>query len=69
MRNETNTYFKAKDIFENLGLLKSEVLLIPQEHHKIFRKHLYELYKRKLSDKRFSTTSLPKNKIEVIRIK
>jgi len=71
-RDETYTYQQAKHVFNSLDLFKTINITIDNTNTKsmrIFRKHLSEMIKRKQSEKRFTTTSLNKNQIEVIRIK
>jgi len=65
--NITNTYRQAKDIFNNADLFNT--IIIEAKSIAIFRKHLSEMIKRQHSDKRFTSTLLDNNKLEVIRIK
>ena len=65
--NETYTYQQAKQVFCDLDLFESITLNV--QSVSIFRKHLSEMIKRKASDKKFSSSLLDKNQLEVIRIK
>ena len=68
--DQTYTYQQAKHVFTTLDLFKTiNIKVDSSDYTKIFRKHLSEMIKRKQSDKRFTTTSLNENQIEVIRIK
>lgn len=65
--NTTNTYGQAKDIFNSSDLFKTNIIEV--KNASIFRKHLSEMIKRQRSDKKFTSTLLDKNQLEVIRIK
>lgn len=65
--NITNTYQQAKEIFNSISLFDTTIIKV--KNASIFRKHLSEMIKRQKSDKKFTSTLLDKNQLEVIRIK
>ena len=55
MKNATDTYSQAKQVFDTLGVKEEVVLPIPKENIRLFRKHLSEMIKRRQSTNRYAT--------------
>jgi hypothetical protein len=55
MKNATDTYSQAKQVFDTLGVKEEIVLPIQRDNIRLFRKHLSEMIKRRQSTNRYAT--------------
>lgn len=55
MKDSTQTYSQAKQVFDTLGIKEEVVLPIQRDAIKLFRKHLSEMIKRRQSTNRYAT--------------
>lgn len=55
MKDTTQTYSQAKQVFDTLGVKEEVVLPIQRDNIRLFRKHLSEMIKRRHSTNRYAT--------------
>lgn len=67
--NITNTYDKAKELFNYAELKQDCFIDVHPDNVATLRKHLSEMIKRKESGKRFTSRLLDNNQLLVVRIK
>lgn len=65
--DKTNTYQQAKIVYESLALKDDIFIHIPEDHIKLFRKHLSEMIKRQKSNYRYASR-YDSGKLKIIRI-